>query len=102
MEVEDHIRVKIESLLQPTHIEIINESHKHHVPANSETHFNVIAVSEYFSGISKVARHQQVYELLKEELAGPIHALSLHLLTPEEWKKDPKNFETPDCAGSGG
>jgi len=97
--IEDQIRVKIESLIQPSYMNLINESFKHNVPENSETHFNLTAVSEYFNGLSKVARHQQVYKVLEDELAGPIHALSLHLFTPEEWSSEPASLETPDCAG---
>ena len=100
MEVEDQIREKIESLIQPSYMKLVNESFKHSVPANSETHFNLTAVSDYFNGLSKVARHQKIYKLLEDDLAGPIHALSLHLFTPEEWKTEPGNLETPDCAGS--
>jgi BolA protein len=39
-------------------------------------------------------------QLLKEELDGPVHALSLHTLTPEEWQhKDGVIRKSPPCLG---
>lgn len=34
-----------------------------------------------------VARHQQIYKILAEELDGPVHALVLQTLTKEEWQQ---------------
>ena len=45
-------------------------------------------------------RHKLLNNILKEELEGKIHALSLHAMTPNEWKE--KNFISPDsppCKG---
>lgn len=71
--------------LAPLHCEIINESHMHAGPA-TESHFKLVLVSEAFIGLRLVARHQKIYALLAEELKGPIHALSMHLYSPEEWQ----------------
>ena len=49
-----------------------------------ESHFHLDIVSAEFAGKSRVARQRLVYELLAEELKGPIHALSLVTRTPEE------------------
>ena len=38
--------------------------------------------SAAFEGVAKVARHRKVYQVLAEEMAGPIHALNLDLKTP--------------------
>lgn len=51
---------------------------------SGETHFNVEVVSSVFEGQSKVGRQRLVFGLLREELAGPVHALSLKTLTPDE------------------
>jgi BolA protein len=44
----------------------------------------VLVVSEAFTGKSRVDRHRIVNELLKDELAGGIHALALLTLAPGE------------------
>ena len=37
--------------MQPSHLEVINESHMHNVPRSSETHFKVVVVAEAFEGV---------------------------------------------------
>jgi BolA protein len=87
MTIQADIEAKLAEALSPVHLEVINESNQHNVPPNSETHFKVVVVSDGFDGRRKVARHQSVYGLLKQELAGPVHALALHTYTPSEWKE---------------
>ena len=87
MSVEQDIHHKLSQQFAPVHLEVANESHMHSVPANSETHFRVVLVSAAFDGKRKVARHQQVYAVLGEELEGPVHALALHTYTAEEWQQ---------------
>jgi len=41
-------------------------------------------VAGAFAGQSRVARQRAIYAILAEELAGPVHALQLSALTPEE------------------
>ena len=51
--VERAIRQKIlESILSSSniHLDVVNESHKHNVPKGSESHFNVLVVSDAFEG----------------------------------------------------
>ena len=72
--------------LQAEHLEVINESHQHNVPANSQTHFKLICVASAFEGLRAVQRHQRVYALLDECFKGGLHALALHLYTPQEWQ----------------
>ena len=79
-----------------------NENIRHAVPANSQTHFKVMVVSNVFEGMPLLARHRLVNELLEEELAGPIHALALHNYTAIQWQE--KNRLIPDsgnCLGEG-
>ena len=49
-----------------------------------ETHFRVRIVSEAFNGLSHVERQRKIYAVLEDELAGPVHALALTTLTPDE------------------
>ncbi len=69
-------------------LEVVDDSGRHagHVGARpeGETHFNVTVVADAFAGKSRVQRQRLVYGILSEELAGPVHALSLVTSTPEE------------------
>lgn len=90
MPVADTIREKLTAALQPTRLTIQDESHRHagHAGARpgGETHFRVEVVSAAFAGQTRLARQRRIYALLAEEMAGPIHALALTTLTPEEDK----------------
>ncbi|MFT5887625.1 MAG: BolA protein [Zhongshania sp.] len=98
--VQDTIHSKIQSALQPSHLEVTNESYMHSVPPNSETHFKLVIVAEAFSTQRKVARQQKVYQLLAEELAGPVHALAMHTYSPDEWQQRAAAAPvSPDCLG---
>ncbi|MGB0663142.1 MAG: BolA family protein [Pontibacterium sp.] len=84
------------------HLEVLNESHMHSGPA-TDSHFKVTAVSSDFEGKRLVQRHQLIYGLLAQELAGPIHALAMHLYTPEEWQARGEAAPlSPKCAGGVG
>ena len=101
MSVQQTIENKIFKALSPNHLLVMNESHMHSVPPGSESHFKLVVVTESFEGVPRVRRHQTVNSILKDELAGPLHALSMETLTPEEWeKKGGVVRESPDCLGS--
>ena len=73
--------------LKPDTLLIENESSRHNVPLGSETHFKVVVVSKSFDGSRLLARHRQVNTLLADEFTSGLHALSLHLYTPDEWER---------------
>ncbi len=73
MSTQSTIEKKLQAL-EPTFLTVENESHMHNVPPNAETHFKVTLVSSRFEGMMPVKRHQQIYALLADELAGPVHA----------------------------
>lgn len=100
MEVQKAIEAKLRQAFEAQVIVIENDSHKHSVPPNSETHFKVTLVSPAFAGQSKVKRHQAIYQVLAAELAGEVHALAMHLHTPEEWAAQGQATpDSPDCLG---
>ena len=100
MTVQATIESKIKEGLQPVFLEVANESHNHNVPAGAESHFKVTVVSAEFDGKTLITRHRVLNQLLKDELAGPIHALSLHTLTPDEWReKEGATRKSPPCLG---
>lgn len=97
--IKDTIEQKINSGINVSYLEVENESHKHNVPANSETHFKIILVSDDFHGLNKVKQHQAIYGLLSEELAGCVHALALHTYDIQAWEQVKKAPDSPDCLG---
>lgn len=71
--------------LQPTHLEVIDESHQHagHIGANGSgfgTHFRVRIASPLFGGKPRVARHRLVYDALQEFIDAGVHALAIETL----------------------
>lgn len=73
--------------LQPTHLEIIDESHKHagHEGArDGRGHFALEIVSEAFAGLAPLARHRRVYQAMGDMMQTDIHALSIRARTPAE------------------
>ena len=82
------IRAKLTEAFRPSRLEIEDDSarHKGHAGARDggESHFNVLIEADAFLGAPKVARQRLVYRALAEELAGPVHALSVKALAPGE------------------
>lgn len=92
MSVLKSIREKITSALSPDQVDVVDESHLHagHAGAREggESHFRLYVVSAKFEGLSRVARQRLVNSALREELKGPIHALAMKTLTPDEAAQD--------------
>ncbi|WP_339082915.1 BolA family protein [Pseudomonas sp. TMP9] len=82
--------------LQPQHLELLDESHMH--SRGQETHYKAVIVSEQFTGLNAVKRHQKAYASLGE-LMGQIHALALHTYTPDEWSQQGRAPASPTCKG---
>lgn len=97
--VQARILAKLTDAFQPEHINVLNESHMHSVPAGSESHFNVVLVSSQFAGRRQVQRHQAIYGVLAEELKTGVHALALHTYSPDEWCATQTVPESPQCLG---
>ena len=98
MNIASSIEKKLTETLQPVHLELINESHMHAGPA-TDSHFKLVLVSAQFEGLNRVKRHQLVYKTLADELAGPVHALALHLHASAEWEVLKNVPDSPLCAG---
>jgi len=100
MTMHSTIESKLADALQPTVLEVSNESHMHSVPANSETHFKVVVVSEDFLEKPLLARHRLINKLLADELKGGVHALALHTFTAAEWAaRGQASTNSPECRG---
>lgn len=86
MNTQDVITEKLDQHFVLKHLEVVNESGGHNVPADSETHFKVVLVSDEFDGQRLIMRHRAVNDALAAELAGDVHALALHTYTEDEWQ----------------
>ncbi|MBM3566701.1 MAG: BolA family transcriptional regulator [Alphaproteobacteria bacterium] len=88
MNVRDRIEQCLTAALQPTRLEIVDESHRHagHAGAHpeGESHFRLTVVSAAFAGKSRVERQRMVYGALADLMAGRIHALAMTTLAPDE------------------
>lgn len=88
MSVEETIRRKITERLAPETLEVKDESHLHAghagAPDGGESHFRITVVASAFEGLNPVARQRLINDILREELAGPIHALAMKTLAPDE------------------
>lgn len=82
--MEETIRRKLAESLNPSVLEVINESHLHAGHAgddgSGETHFRVKVVSTAFSGMTRVEMQRLVYKILEMEMRIGIHALSINAL----------------------
>jgi BolA family transcriptional regulator, general stress-responsive regulator len=92
MTYAERIRTKLTEELNPTLLEIDDESHRHagHLQHDGgagqegETHFSVHIIAAAFTGKSRVARQRMVYAILADELSERVHALTLRTQSPDE------------------
>ncbi len=86
--MRDALEKRLREALDPTHLEVIDESHLHAGHAGARDggqHFRAVIVSERFSGLSRVRAQQLVYQSVEEWMGKEIHALSMKTFTPGEW-----------------
>jgi stress-induced morphogen len=50
----------------------------------TKDHFRLTVIWDGFVNLTQVARHKMIYQILSEEMRGPIHALSIETFTNEE------------------
>ncbi|SFI49864.1 BolA family protein [Jannaschia pohangensis] len=82
MQMQSILEDRLKKALNPSHLEVRNESAKHAGHAGDdgtgESHWHVVIVSERFAGQSRLARHRAVHAALGDAM-GRIHALSMEL-----------------------
>lgn len=77
--IEPHeIEVKIKAAMADAQIEVIDLT-------GTRDHYKVVVVSAAFEGKLPIKRHRMIYDALREEMKGPIHALTLETYTPSQW-----------------
>jgi BolA protein len=88
MRVEKMMQEALMVALEPTRLDVINESHMHagHAssPGTGESHFRVLVVSAAFEGCSRVERHRLVNEAVAHLLRDGVHALAIKAYAPGE------------------
>jgi len=88
MSVEASIREKLVQALQPTRLDVVNESHLHaghrSSPGTGDSHYRVLVVSAAFAGKSRIDRHRMVNDTLAAELKDKVHALAIKAHAPGE------------------
>ena len=95
-EIQDTIKETLIKDFNPSVLKLVNESYMHSVPQDSETHFKLLIVSDFFMNISQVKRHQIIYKSL-EEIMKQIHALSINSYDETEYSKNPIILDSPNC-----
>ncbi|MFN3815747.1 BolA family protein [Brevundimonas sp.] len=87
------IREKLTLALSPARLVIEDDSARHaghhheggvDARPGGESHFNLEVVSASFEDKGRVERQRIINTLLAEELAGPVHALSIRARSPSE------------------
>ncbi|PHR59647.1 MAG: BolA family transcriptional regulator [Robiginitomaculum sp.] len=77
----ENMTQKLQAAFSPEFLELIDQSHLHagHAGARpgGNSHFALTIKAAAFTGISPLARHRAINEVLADELAGPVHALTI-------------------------
>ena len=89
MSMKSSMTGKLEAAFSPERLDVINESHLHagHQPGfdgEGETHMRIRIVATAFSGMSRLARHRAINDVVKAELDAGLHALSVEAAAPGE------------------
>lgn len=82
------IAARLTTALDPTHLEVINDSHHHagHMgdDGTGESHWTVLVESPAFTGLNRVQRQRLINTALADLLAARIHALAIKARAPGE------------------
>jgi BolA protein len=81
------LRARLTAALDPTEIEIIDESARHAGHAGAASgggHYILHIVSDAFAGKNLIQRHRLVYDAVGDMMHSEIHALSIQARSPDE------------------
>lgn len=80
----ERLRAALEQALQPTLLEIRDDSAAHagHAGAREGGHFHVRIASARFIGLGPLARHRLVYDAAGALMKTDVHALSIDARLP--------------------
>jgi BolA protein len=83
----ERIRSLLQAALQPSQLEVGDDSHLHAGHAGAASgggHYSVRIVSDRFEGQRLVTRHRLVYDAVQGMMHTDIHALAITALAPSE------------------
>ncbi|MDO8459295.1 MAG: BolA family protein [Burkholderiaceae bacterium] len=81
-----NLRRRLQEKLQPTHLDVLDESSAHagHAGSNGTdfgTHFRVRIASPFFTNMSRVASHRLVYDAVQDFIDRGLHALAIEIVS---------------------
>ncbi len=83
---KDRIESKLKAAFSPEHLEVLDESEKHHGHSGwregGETHFRIRIVAGAFVDKSRVDIHRAINQILSSELSERVHALAIEAKSP--------------------
>lgn len=97
--VKSHIEQLLLEKIEPVLLDVVDESWQHGGGPDAQSHYKIIVVSNQFEGQKLLARHRTIQAALAD-IISRVRAISLHTLTPEEWKTAEENkvgFRSPGC-----
>tara|TARA_A100001035_G_C27415431_1_gene334851 strand:+ start:176 stop:451 length:276 start_codon:yes stop_codon:yes gene_type:complete len=74
--------------LEPTHLDVIDESHLHIGHPGAQTgmsHIRIKIASKQLEGLSKLMQHKKIYHILGSLMKTDLHAVAIEII--------PVNFE---------
>ncbi len=78
----------LNTALNPTHLEVINDSASHHGHAgddgSGESHFTIVIESAAFAGVSRLQRQRMVNSALGDIAGTRVHAVAIKARAPGE------------------
>lgn len=85
MDVTRQIHARLTERLQPTALEVVDETAQHagHAgasPTGRGSHVRVRIASPLFTGMGRVQRHRLVYDALQDFIDQGLHALAIELI----------------------
>ncbi|MEN8107574.1 MAG: BolA family protein [Pseudomonadota bacterium] len=83
----EKIRALLQGALEPSELEIVDESAKHAGHAGAASgggHYIVTIVADAFTGKNLIQRHRLVYDAVGDMMHSDIHALSIQAKSPDE------------------
>ena len=80
-DLDQEIKTRLQTL-EPTYLELIDESHLHAGHAGAQggaRHYRLLIATEQFNGLSTLAKHRLVYQQVGDLMPHPVHALAIEL-----------------------
>ena len=85
MGLEAEIRTALETNLNPSQLEVINESSLHAGHAgddgSGESHWKIVITSVALDGQTRIAKHRAIHAALGADIIGRLHALAIEIKT---------------------